>query len=93
MGVPVVTLAGKRWSGRMSRMILDCVDLQECVAADGDAYVGMAVRLAADRAYLATLRRDLRARLVGSAFCDGPGFTRRLEAAYRAMWRAWCARG
>jgi predicted O-linked N-acetylglucosamine transferase (SPINDLY family) len=34
----------------------------------------------------------LRGRVASSPFCDGPAFTRNLEAAYRAMWRDWCAK-
>jgi predicted O-linked N-acetylglucosamine transferase (SPINDLY family) len=26
-----------------------------------------------------------------SALCDGPAFARDVEAAYREMWRRWCA--
>jgi predicted O-linked N-acetylglucosamine transferase (SPINDLY family) len=33
----------------------------------------------------------MRARLEASALRDEIGFTRDLEAAYRAMWRQWCA--
>jgi predicted O-linked N-acetylglucosamine transferase (SPINDLY family) len=92
MGVPVVTLAGDRWSGRMSKTILACIGLEDWVAADADTYVEMAVRAAGDLAALAPLRSGLRARLEQSRFCDGPAFTRDLEAAYRQMWRDWCAK-
>lgn len=91
MGVPVVTLAGERWSGRMSRTILKTVGLEAWVAPDLDAYVETAIRLARDVASLAPVRAGLRERLESSSFCDGPGFARRLEAAYRDMWRRWCS--
>jgi predicted O-linked N-acetylglucosamine transferase (SPINDLY family) len=91
MGVPVVVRAGGRWSGRMSRSILASVGLDEWVAPDVDAYVETAVRLARDLPALAQVRAGLRVRLEASPFCDGPGFTRRLEGAYRAMWRSWAA--
>lgn len=90
MGVPVVTVAGSRWSGRMSQTILNAVGLQEWVAPDLDSYVEMAVRAAGDLAALAPLREALRSRIEASSFCDGPRFTANLEAAYRAMWRDWC---
>ena len=92
MGVPVITLAGGRWSGRMSRTMLECLGLGEWVAADLDAYVAAAVAMAADLPVLAPLRAGLRQRLEASPLCDGPAFTRRLEAAYRDMWRGWCER-
>ena len=46
----------------------------------------------ADLPALAPLRGTLRERLEASPLCDGPGFTRGLEAAYRDMWRGWCER-
>jgi predicted O-linked N-acetylglucosamine transferase (SPINDLY family) len=91
MGVPLVALAGGRWSGRMSRSILAAVGLDDWVAPDVADYVARAVAMAGDLAALSALRADLRERLEASTFCDGPGFTRELEAAYRRMWRRWVA--
>ncbi len=92
MGVPVVTVAGSRWSGRMSQTILKAVGLEDWVAPDLECYVELAVRAAGDLAALAPLRSGLRDRVAASPFCDGPRFTANLEAAYRQMWRDWCAR-
>ncbi len=90
MGVPLVSLAGSRWSGRMSQSILAGLGLQDWVAATPAAYVDLAAGLAADLPRLAELRASLRPRLEGSAFCDGAAFARKLEAAYRGMWEKWC---
>ncbi|HUO23603.1 MAG TPA: tetratricopeptide repeat protein [Caulobacteraceae bacterium] len=91
MGVPVLTLHGQRWSGRMSRMILSCVGLDDWAAPDVAAYVETAVRRSRDPQGLTDLRAILRGRMAASAFCDGPRLARHLEDAYRAMWRRWCA--
>lgn len=90
MGVPTVTLAGKFFAGRMGASLLPAVGLDDLVAADAEGFVAAAARLAADPAALAELRRGLRDRLLASPLCDGAGFTRHLEAAYRDMWAAWC---
>jgi predicted O-linked N-acetylglucosamine transferase (SPINDLY family) len=91
MGVPVVTLRGDRWVGRMSAGMLATIGLGDLVAGDEDAYVATAVALAGDLPRLASLHAELRGMVMASPFCDGPGFARALDAAYRGMWRAWCA--
>jgi protein O-GlcNAc transferase len=37
------------------------------------------------------LRAELRERVRRSPLGDPAGFTRALEAAYRTLWRRWCA--
>jgi len=90
MGAPVVSLAGSRFVGRMGLSILSNVGCPELVASSPDEYVRKAVELAGDPARLVELRASLRDRLAGSPLCDGPGFARGLEAAYRQMWGTWC---
>ncbi len=91
MGVPTVTLAGRFFAGRMGASLLPAVGLADLVAADADGFVAAAARLAADPAALGELRVGLRERVRSSPLCDAAGFTRHLEAAYRAMWTDWCA--
>ena len=90
MGVPVVTLCGNRHAGRVGASLLTQVGLRDLIAGSVEDYVGIAADLAADPARLAELRRTLRPRLEASPLCDGPGFARQVEAAYRTMWRRWC---
>jgi predicted O-linked N-acetylglucosamine transferase (SPINDLY family) len=91
MGVPVVTLTGATAVSRAGSTLLEHAGLSECVARSESAYLEIAANLLRDRARLAALRRDLRARLEQSPVMDAVGFTRGLEAAYREMWRTWCA--
>lgn len=90
MGVPVVSLRGRRHAGRMVAGILSRVGLESLVAETREDYVDIAVELAADRRRRASLRRSLRDTMRGSVLCDGPGFAEAMEDAYRAMWRSWC---
>jgi predicted O-linked N-acetylglucosamine transferase (SPINDLY family) len=90
MGLPVVTLAGRLFADRAGVTFLTAAGLPELVAADGEAYVRIAAQLAADLPALAILRAGLRERVAGSTLCDGPGYARRVEAAFRAAWREWC---
>jgi protein O-GlcNAc transferase len=90
MGVPVVTLRGDRFVSRMGESIMMNLGMEECVTDSEEAYVARAIALASDLPRLAAMRNGLRERLVNSPLCDGPGFTRDLEAAYRRMWEDWC---
>jgi predicted O-linked N-acetylglucosamine transferase (SPINDLY family) len=91
MGVPIVTLAGNRHAGRVGVSLLTQVGLTNLIAGTPEEYVDIAVQLASDRDSLADLRLRLRDRMAASPLCDHKGFTRGLEAAYRQMWREWCA--
>jgi protein O-GlcNAc transferase len=92
MGVPVVTLRGNRWVSRVAESILTAVGRPDLVAGDARAYRALVQRLAADPATRdARHRSALRTTMLGSPLCNGRRYARELEAAYRAMWRGWCA--
>jgi predicted O-linked N-acetylglucosamine transferase (SPINDLY family) len=91
MGVPVLTLAGQRHAARVGASLLGGLGLDAYVAPSVDEYVARAVALARAPAPLNALRRELRERMAASALCDGPRFTRALEAIYRQIWQRWCA--
>jgi protein O-GlcNAc transferase len=91
MGVPVVTLVGSTVVGRAGLSQMTNLGLTELVAYDEDQFVRIAVELAQDRPRMAELRRTLRDRLRASPLMDGPRFARGMEAAFRHMWRDWCA--
>jgi predicted O-linked N-acetylglucosamine transferase (SPINDLY family) len=93
MGVPVLALAGERSVSRSAASILGALGLEEWVASSPAEFVGRAAAHAADAAGLSGLRAGLRARLRASPLMDEAGFARAMEAAYRELWRAWCARG
>lgn len=92
MGVPVITLAGNVHRGRVGASLLDAVGLGRFVAETPERYLALAAELAADLDHLAELRTTLRRRVSESPLCDAPAFARKVEAAYRDLWRAWCAR-
>jgi predicted O-linked N-acetylglucosamine transferase (SPINDLY family) len=91
MGVPVVTLSGDRFVGRVGASLLEQVGLGDLVARNEADYVAIAERLAGDAPRLSGLRGDLRARVRSSALVDAAGHALAIEAAYRSMWRHWCA--
>jgi predicted O-linked N-acetylglucosamine transferase (SPINDLY family) len=89
MGVPVVTLCGKKHSERTSYSILENLGVSDTVAASGSEYVDIAVRLATESEFMSRVRADIKAGLARSTLTDMPQHTRALEAAYeQALARA-----
>jgi predicted O-linked N-acetylglucosamine transferase (SPINDLY family) len=93
MGVPVVSLAGRTAVSRAGSTLLSHVGLEHLVTRGEEAYVECAARLMGDTAGLASLRRELRARIESSPVMDAPRFARDLEAAFRQAWHTWCETG
>lgn len=91
MGVPVIALEGDRHASRVSAAILRRLGLDALVGAKAKNYRSIAVDLAKNPARLAELRAGMRPRLQASPLSDRAGFARQIEAAYRDLWRAWCA--
>jgi predicted O-linked N-acetylglucosamine transferase (SPINDLY family) len=91
MGVPVVTLAGRRYVSRQGVSLLSNVGLSGWIAETPEAYVEIATRWARDPTGLGRVRSGLREVLRASPLCDGQQLTRHLERAYHGMWVRWCA--
>ena len=91
MGVAVVTLAGQTAVGRGGVSILNNVGLPELITHSQDEYFNLATTLPWDADRLAAMRASLRERVRTSPLMDKARFTREMEAAYRGMWRSWCA--
>jgi predicted O-linked N-acetylglucosamine transferase (SPINDLY family) len=91
MGMPVVTLSGRTAVGRGGVSLLSNVGLPELIAHSEEEYLSIAVELASDLPRLAALRAGLREKMKASPLMDGKRFAGDMEAAYRQMWRMWCA--
>ena len=93
MGVPVIALNGDYHAGRVSASLLTAAGRSEWIAQNRDHYVAIARELATDKVKLAGIRAELREQISTSPLCDKEGFARKIEAAYREMWRRWCDSG
>jgi predicted O-linked N-acetylglucosamine transferase (SPINDLY family) len=93
MGVPVITLAGQTHVSRVGVSLLSNMGLKELIAESPKEYIRIAVELANDIPRLRNLHSTLRRRMEQSPLMDAPKFARNVEAAYRQMWRTWCASG
>ncbi len=90
MGVPLVTLRGRTFVGRVSASMLQAVGRPELIAETVEDYIDLAVALASDRPRLEALRLNLR-EATRDGLGNGAAFARALEAIYRGQWRQWCA--
>ena len=92
MGVPCVSMTRQTSVSRAGKSILHAAGLSELATESPEAFVEIASSLARDTGRLRELRRSMRDRLLASTLMDHRGFARKLESAYRMMWRAWCSR-
>jgi predicted O-linked N-acetylglucosamine transferase (SPINDLY family) len=90
MGVPTLTLLGRKVVGRAGYSQLCNLGLRELAAETPQQYVAMAADLARNLPRLDELRRTLRQRMQQSPLMDGQRFARHFEEACRQMWRKWC---
>ena len=88
MGVPLVTLCGERFAGRMAASLLVGLGRREWIATTPDDFVARTVRLARDVAQRATLRHTLRAELRASELGDALGLATVLAADFARMFDA-----
>jgi len=85
MGVPVITLSGKRRSALMGASIMHAANRTDWVAASRRQFVRKAAALAKDLPGLEKIRDGLRAEVKASALFDARAFVRSVEKAYTAI--------
>lgn len=90
MGVPVITLEGDRFIGRVGASLLANAGLADWIAPDVEAYVAMALKWAGHREGLARLRSELPARMAVAPMADLERFGADFGDMLAGMWRNWC---
>ncbi len=85
MGVPLVTLVGATFAGRVGASLLHAVGLPELIAHDAAEYEAKLDSLLSVPAKLDALKQELLARRDSAALYDSAALARALERAYRAM--------
>ena len=84
-GLPVITLTGSSFPGRVATSLLRSIDLPGLVTSSSTAYENLAIELANNPEKLGQIKLQLdRNRLTAPLF-DAPLFTKNMEAAYAAM--------
>lgn len=85
-GLPVLTVAGPTFAGRVAGSLLRAIGLPELICASLEEYEGLALRLARDSVLLGDYRRRLRENRDIFPLFDTDRFRRHIESAYRIMW-------
>jgi len=84
-GLPVLTLMGSTFPGRVSASLLNAVGLSELITHTEDDYLTLAVELATNHEKLKTIRARLAFNLSEIPLFNSSLFTKNLEAAYLKM--------
>jgi protein O-GlcNAc transferase len=84
-GLPVLTCLGETFAGRVAASLLKAIGLDVLITRTLAEYETLALRLARDPAYLATLKDTLARNRDASPLFDTQSATRHIETAYQAM--------
>ncbi len=85
-GLPVLTVLGDCFAGRVAASLLNAVGLPEMIAGSLADYEALALALAREPERLGEARARLRANLATSPLFSIDLYTRHLEAAFSQMW-------
>ena len=91
VGLPVLTLPGTTFAGRVATSLLYAIGLPELVTESLADYEERALHLAIHAADLAELKGKLAQNRATHPLFDAPRFARHIESAYRRMWDLWAA--
>jgi len=81
-GLPVLTLYGSSFAGRVSASLLNTLGLEELITASTDEYIDYAVLLANNPELLSKIKTKLNKNKLISPLFDSHSFTRNLENIY-----------
>jgi predicted O-linked N-acetylglucosamine transferase (SPINDLY family) len=92
MGVPVLTVTGRTFAGRVASSLLHAVGLSELCHATIADYAAQALHLAQSPGELAALKSHLERGVASFPLFDTAAYCRHLERAFESMWMRY-ARG
>jgi len=88
-GLPVLTVLGSTFAGRVAGSLVRAAGLPELVASSLEGYESLALNLAREPRRLAAVKAKLRENRDVCALFDTARMTRSLEAAYTMMWERY----
>ena len=86
VGVPVLTLLGNSFVGRMAASVLNAIDLSELVAKTPEDYEALAIDLATNPDRLAEIKKKLADNRLTTPLFDNKVYAKDIEAAYTEMY-------
>ncbi len=89
MGVPVLTLSGEAFVSRVAGSLLSYLGMTDLIASNLDEYSAKADALLRQPGLLHSTRVKLADKLKQTDLFNGRAFSRKIEEAYRAMWRSY----
>jgi predicted O-linked N-acetylglucosamine transferase (SPINDLY family) len=89
VGLPLLTVLGSTFAGRVAASLLHAAGLPELVTASLADYESLALKFARDPSALASVKAKLRANRDSCRLFDTERLTRNLEAAYTMMWERY----
>lgn len=91
IGLPVLTLIGKSFAGRVAASLLNTVGLPELITTHQDAYESLAITLATNPVELDKIKQKLKNNLQDSTLFNAITFTAHIESAYSTMYQRYQA--
>jgi len=90
-GLPVLTLKGHTFPGRVAASLLNAVGLPELITNTQEEYEALAIELAVNPQKLAGIKLKLANNRLTTPLFDTPLFTKNLESAYNKMYERYHA--
>lgn len=85
VGVPLLTLLGKSFPGRVAASLLNAIGLPELITSSQEEYITLAIELANNPNKLAKIKERLVNNLTTTPLFNTPLFTKNIEAIYVKM--------
>ena len=88
-GLPVLTLLGETFAGRVAGSVLNAIDLPELITHSQEEYESLAIELGTNPALLKKIKEKLITNQATTPLFNTPLFTRHIEAAYSKMYQRY----
>ena len=90
-GLPVLTLKGRTFPGRVAASLLTAVGLSELITSTSEEYESLAIELALNSKKLSAIKEKLANNRLNTPLFDSKLFTKNLEAIYTKMYERYQA--